>query len=97
MRKSTLLKALLAGIASLILVCTATPALAQHGGGHGGGGGEVEVSTAEEAAVFTVVVPTAAASTVVGLMAVATMVEDIPTAAIAAGVLCMAEAAGTEG
>lgn len=58
---------------------------------------EVEVSTAEEAAVFTVVVPTAAASTVVGLMAVATMVEDIPTAAIAAGVLCMAEAAGTEG
>src|SRR5215472_6273461 len=39
MRKSTLLKALLSGIASTALLCATTPALAQHGGGHGGGGG----------------------------------------------------------
>src|ERR1035441_7690848 len=39
MRKSTLLKSLLAGIASLLLVCLPVPAFAQHGGGHGGGGG----------------------------------------------------------
>lgn len=40
MRKSTLLNALLAGIASVSLVCVTAPAFAQHGGGgHGGGGG----------------------------------------------------------
>jgi hypothetical protein len=40
MTTPTLLKAVLAGIASLTLVCASTPALAQHGGGgHGGGGG----------------------------------------------------------
>jgi len=39
MTKSTLLKTLLAGIASFILVCAPIPALAQHGGHAGGGGG----------------------------------------------------------
>jgi len=40
MRKSTFLNALLAGIASVALVCAPTTAFAQHGGGgHGGGGG----------------------------------------------------------
>ena len=38
MKKSTLLKTLLVGIASLALVCLPIPAMAQHGG-HGGGGG----------------------------------------------------------
>src|SRR6516162_9399169 len=38
MRKSTLLKALLAGIASTALLTATTPAFAQRGGGHGGGG-----------------------------------------------------------
>jgi hypothetical protein len=38
MRKSTLLTALLAGIASASLICAPTTVFAQHGG-HGGGGG----------------------------------------------------------
>jgi len=37
MNKSTVLKSLLSGITSLVLICT--PAVAQHGGGHAGGGG----------------------------------------------------------
>ena len=39
MQNSTWSNALLAALASLALVCTPIPALAQHGGGHGGGGG----------------------------------------------------------
>ena len=39
MQNSTWSNALLAALASLALVCTPVPALAQHGGGHGGGGG----------------------------------------------------------
>src|ERR1700721_127638 len=37
MTKSTLVRTVLAGIASLSLVCLSAPAFAQHGGGHGGG------------------------------------------------------------
>ena len=39
MSKSTLLKAILAGISSISLICFSPTAQAQHGGGHGGGGG----------------------------------------------------------
>jgi len=39
MSTPTLLKTLLAALASVTLVCFSTPALAQHGGGHAGGGG----------------------------------------------------------
>jgi hypothetical protein len=39
MQNSTWRNALLAALASLALVCTPIPALAQHGGGHAGGGG----------------------------------------------------------
>jgi len=39
MSTPTLVKALLAGLASVTFVCFSTPAFAQHGGGHAGGGG----------------------------------------------------------